>query len=205
MNGSVYKDYFHAMPCFLTVQDRDFRIIDANSRFVDSFGDYDGRHCYQIYKHRPEKCENCPVERSFRTGEQYYSEELVQTLDGRELWVVVNTTPIRNDAGEITAVMEMSTDVTDMKQLQHQLRDSQERYRLLFEEVPCFISIQDRDLRIVEANRLHREAFGTSYGSKCYEVYKHRPKECEPCPVRKTFLDGEIRTHEEVVTSPMGL
>jgi PAS domain S-box-containing protein len=97
--------------------------------------------------------------------------------------------------------MEMSTDVTEIKLLQNQLKESQERYHLLFEEVPCFISIQDRDLNMVEANRMHREAFGTSYGRKCYEVYKHRSTECEPCIVRQTFVDGEIHTHEEVVTS----
>jgi PAS domain S-box-containing protein len=71
----------------------------------------------------------------------------------------------------------------------------------MFEEVPCFISIQDKNLRIVEANRLHRETFGTSYGSMCYEVYKHRTSKCEPCIIEQTFKDGLIHTHEEVVTS----
>lgn len=198
---SIYKSYFRSMPCFLTVQDRDLSIIDANDRFIKNFGDYEGRHCYQIYKQRPEKCEDCPVEKTFRDGEPRTSEELVRTLEGREVSVVVNTMPIMNEKGEIVAVMEMSTDITDIKVLHKLLRESQERYRILFEEVPCYISIQDRDLRIVDANRFHREAFGTSYGSKCYEVYKHRTKECLPCPVRQTFKDGKILTHEEVVTS----
>ncbi len=198
---NVYQSYFDSMPCFLTVQDRDLRMIAANRSFRENFGDHEGRRCYQVYKQRPERCENCPVERTFRTGNPYASEELVTTLDGREVWVIVNTTPIRNDSGEIVAVMEMSTDITDIKIMQKQLAESQERYRLLFEEVPCYISIQDERLRIVDANRLHREAFGTSYGSKCYSVYKHREKECQPCPVRQTFKDGEIRVHEEVVTA----
>jgi len=197
----IYQRYFEAMPCFLTVQDRDFRIIDANNRFIDNFGDYHGRFCYQIYKHRPEKCEKCPVEKTFHDGRRHSSEEKVWTTNGKEVSVIVYTTPIYDDDGNIKAVMEMSTDITQIKSLQKQLRESQERYRLLFEEVPCYISIQDRDLRIVDANRMHRETFGTSYGGKCYEVYKHRDKECMPCTVRETFKDGLIRTHEEVVTS----
>jgi PAS domain S-box-containing protein len=197
----MYKEYFDSMPCFLTVQDRDFRIIDANSRFVDNFGEFEGRFCYQVYKRRPEKCEICPVERTFHNGQPYHGEELVRTLEGRDVWVIVNTTPIRDESGRIIAVMEMSTDITEIKLLQKQFQESQEKYRLLFEEVPCYISIQDRDLRIVEANRMHREAFGTSYGGKCYKVYKHRDTECMPCVVRDTFKDGEVRTHEEVVTS----
>ena len=196
-----FKTYFDEMPGFLTIQDRDFKIIDANNHFRKNFGNFEGRYCYQIYKHRPEKCEICPVEKTFRDGRPHQSQEWVKTLDGKDVWVIVNTKPIYNDADEIVGVMEMSTDITDSKLLQRQLRESQARYQMLFEEVPCFISIQDKDLNIVEANRHHREAFGISYGRKCYHTYKHRDKECLPCIVRKTFIDGKIRTHEEVVTS----
>ncbi len=199
-----YRTYFDSMPCFLTVQDKNLKIIKANDLFTKNFGNYEGRYCYQVYKHRPEKCENCPVERTFHDGARHRSEEKVKTLDGREVSVIVYTTPIRNGDGEIEAVMEMSTDITAIKDLQRQFRDSQEKYRLLFEEVPCFISMQDRDLRIIEANRQHREAFGTFYGCKCYEVYKRRETECDPCMVRRTFADGQIHIHEEVVTSRKG-
>jgi PAS domain S-box-containing protein len=192
---------FDAIPGYLTVQDRDFRIIEANDSFKRDFGTFDGRYCYQVYKHRPEKCENCPVEQTFHDGQKHRSEEMVTTLDGRKVEVVVYTTPIFNEKGDVDEVVEMSTDITLLKDLQTQLRGSQKRYHDLFEEVPCFISIQDKDLRIVEANRMHREAFGVGYGRKCYKVYKHRESECIPCTVRQTFKDGMFRTHEEVVTS----
>ena len=198
---NVYKNYFDSMPCYLSVQDRDLRIVETNQRFRDHFGDWEGRYCYQVYKHRPEKCENCPVERSFRDGNRHHSEERVCTLDGREVWVIVYTTPIRDESGEIVRVMEMSTDITDIKLLHKHLRDSQQRHQLLFEEVPCFISIQDRDLNIVAANRMHREAFGTSYGNKCYEIYKHRKTVCQPCIVQQTCASTRkwslLRTRNE--------
>lgn len=199
-----YRQYFKSLPCFITVQDRDFRIIDANDRFVREFGDFEGRRCYQMYKRRPEKCEKCPIERTFIDGQRHDSEELVTNLQNRALWVLVNTTPIYDESGDIIAVMEMSTDITELHSLQNQLRLSQERLRQLFEEVPCFISIQDRQLRIIEANRLHREAFGSHYGEKCYKVYKHRQRECHPCMVQETFLDGLPHSSEEVVTSQDG-
>ncbi|MEZ5358206.1 MAG: PAS domain-containing sensor histidine kinase [Candidatus Zixiibacteriota bacterium] len=201
---TIHETYFNAMPCYVTVQDRDFHIIDANEKFIKRFGDFRGRYCYQVYKQQPEKCDPCPVERTFADGRQHRSEEIVRTLDGRDVSVIVYTTPIRNGNGEITSVMEMSTNITELKVLQNQLADSRKKYHLLFEEVPCFISMQDRDLRIVEANRLHREAFGTYYGCKCYEVYKHRDKACHPCMVQQTFIDGEIHHHEEVVTDRHG-
>ena len=39
----AYKSYFDSMPCFLSVQNRELRIIDANSRFREKFGDFEGR------------------------------------------------------------------------------------------------------------------------------------------------------------------
>ena len=193
-----------AIPGYLTVQNRDFLITEANEAFSTDFGDYEGRCCYQVYKQRSEKCEDCPVERTFRDGLKHRSEEIVETLDGRQVNVLVYTTPIRDENGEVTDVIEMSTDITELKALQKQLKDSQARYLQLFEEVPCFISIQDRDLRIVEANRLFCEAFGRHLGCKCYKVYKHREEECYPCIVKQTFDTGEVHLHEEVVTSQSG-
>lgn len=200
-----YKDYFDAVPGYLTVQKRDLRIITANNRFMQDFGEFAGRYCYQVYKHRPEKCEICPVERTFRDGLRHSSEEVVTCLDGTEVSVIVYTKPIRDEEGKITAVLEMSTDITELKALQRQLRESQERYRMLFEEVPCYISIQDHDLNVIDANRKFREDFGTAYGSKCFQIYKRQSEQCMPCIVQHCFEDGKVHVHEEVVTSREGV
>jgi len=141
------------------------------------------------------------VARAFHDGQSHRSEEQVTSLDGRQVSVLVEATPIRDESGSISAVMEMSTDITDIKDLERQLRRSQRRCRLLFDEVPCYISIQDRDLNVVEANRAFQENFGSCLGRKCYEVYKHRSEPCVPCPVQETFDDCEPHTREEVVTS----
>jgi PAS domain S-box-containing protein len=197
----IYKKYFDSVPSYLTIQDKDFHLLEANQRFKKDFGEIEGRYCYQVYKNRSEKCEVCPVEKTFRDGQSHSSEEKIKTRNGNEVWVIVNTSPIFDEKDNIISVMEMSTDITDAKNLQDQLRISQKKYHLLFEEVPCFISIQDKDLKIIEANRMHREAFGTSFGSMCYKVYKHRNTKCEPCIIQQAFKDGKIHTQEEVVTS----
>jgi len=170
-----YREVFEEMPCFLSVQDRDFKIIQANGRFRKFFGEFEGRYCYQVYKH-----------------------------SGDILSVLVRSKPIYNKAGEIVAAMEMSTDITHIKNLQKLLRGSQKRYHTLFDEVPCYISIQDQELNIIEANKAFLEDFGRALGAKCYEAYKHRDAPCEPCPVQQTLADGVSHTREEVVTSRHG-
>ena len=199
-----YQHFFDEMPCYVTVQDVDLKILHVNRRFREDFGEPEGAFCYQIYKHRPERCEDCPVMRTFWDGTSHTSQEEVTCLNGRPVSVIVYTMPIKDEDGDITAVMEVSTDITEIKMLQKQLRESQERYRQLFEEVPCYISIQDENLRMVDANRMFREDFGVPFGKKCYEVYKHRKEECIPCTVRETFEDGKTYVHEEVATSEKG-
>jgi len=204
MTENPYRNYFEMMPAYLTILDRDLRIVEANRRFRRDFGDFEGRYCYQVNRHRSERCETCPAERTFRDGQRHGIEEHFKNLSGQEVSLLVYTTPIRNDAGEITHVMKMATDITEIKLLQNQLRDSRERYRQLFEEVPCYISIQDSNLRILEANRRFREDFGDSLGKKCHQVYMHRTDPCVPCAVKQTFEDGQGHQSEEVVTSQRG-
>jgi PAS domain S-box-containing protein len=195
---------FDAMPCYLSVQDRNLRVLTANRQFREAFGNYESRYCYQVYKQRAEPCDVCPVERTFRDGQVHHSEERVLCLDGTAVSVIVYTQPIRDERGEISAVMEMSTDISHIARMQNLLREGRAYCRTLFEEVPCYISVQDQDLNIVDANRLHREAFGSFLGCKCYEIYKHRSEECDPCIVRQTFEDGLTREREEVVMSRQG-
>jgi PAS domain S-box-containing protein len=204
MIDNPYKNYFEMMPAYLTILDPDLRIVEANRRFRRDFGDFEGRYCFQINQHRSERCEHCPAERTFRDGLRHGIEEKVINHLGNEIFLLIYTTPITNEAGEITHVMKMATDITEIKLLQNQIRNSRERYRQLFEEVPCYISIQDSDLRIVEANRRLREDFGTSPGEKCHQTYMHRTEVCVPCIVKQTFGDGQVHQSEEVMTSQKG-
>ncbi len=201
---NLYHQYFEEMPCYLSVHDRDYRIVDGNRRFREDFGNRIGERCYAVYKQRDSVCPNCPVEMTFSDGRSHGSEQKLLTRHGRQVHVMVHTTPIRNGGGEITAVMEMHDDISDVKHLQGLLERSQERLRRLFEEVPCFISVQGPDLVIQNANRRFRETFGAAVGEHCYKVYKHRDEPCLVCPARQTFADGEAREHEEVVTSEAG-
>jgi len=199
-----YRKYFDVMPCYLTIHDRDLKIIEANQRFQNDFGDFEDRYCYQVFKHRSERCERCLVEKTFRDGNRYGGEGTVKTIEGQTISLLYYTTPIRDSEGKISSVMTMATDITELKILQKQLKESQKRYQTLFESVPCFISIQDRDLKIIEANRQFRENFGDFLGCNCWEVYKHRTEECYPCAVRATFQDGQVHQSEEVVTTKHG-
>jgi len=201
---AVPSPYFDAAPCYLTVLDRDFRILHANQRFRNDFGEHEGRFCYQIYKRRSEKCEVCPVERAFWDGQSHRNEGRVKRLDGTEISILAEATPLRDEEGNITAVIDMATDITQIKDLERITRRNKQRYRLLFDEVPCYISIQDPDLNIVDANRAFQDDFGSCLGCKCYDAYKNRTEPCIPCTVQETFDDGQPHSREETVVARDG-
>jgi PAS domain S-box-containing protein len=201
---SRYHRYWEEMPCYLSVHDRDFRIIDGNRRFREDFAERMGQYCYKVYKGREEICPNCPVEATFADGQNHPSEQLLITREGVEVPVVVHTTPIFDDAGEVEAVMEMHTDIGEVKRLQSELQRSQERLGQLFEEVPCFITVQGPDRVIQHANRKFRETFGDPVGEYCFKMYKHREEQCLVCPMQQTFDTGETREHEEILFTKDG-
>jgi PAS domain S-box-containing protein len=202
---SRYHEYWEEMPCYLSVHDREFRIIDGNRKFRQDFGDRVGEYCFKVYKGREEVCPDCPVEATFDDGRSHGSEQLLTTENGRQMPVMVYTTPIRDDAGEVIAVMEMHTDIREVKQLQQELQRSKERLTQLFEEVPCFITVQGPDRKIRHANRRFRETFGIdSVGRTCFEMYKHREEQCLVCPSQKTFETGTSQHHEEVLIAANG-
>jgi signal transduction histidine kinase/molybdopterin converting factor small subunit len=193
----LYRRLFEALPCYVSIQDAEYRLVATNEMYRRDFDVRPGAFCYEVYKGRTEKCPECPVEKTFLDGRTHSSEEIVRLRGGEDAHVIVYTAPIRDGGGKIEAVVEISADITNVKRLQR-------KYLTLFEEAPCYISVQNRDLRIVEANREHGRAFGPGIGEYCYKVYKHRTEPCIPCAVASTFHDGRIRTHEEVVTDRHG-
>lgn len=72
----------------------------------------------------------------------------------------------------------------------------QERFGDIFNQLPCYITIQDRNLTFTSINRRFEEDFGDETGSKCYHVWRQRNEPCEKCPVLKTFDDGESHQME---------
>lgn len=190
---------FDEVPCYISIQDPEFQVIEANLKVVEDFGDPISAKCYTVYKGRTERCPECPCARTLQDGLEHTSEEKIFDRRGLPHDVIVNTRPLRNHTGAIVAVMELFTDVTLQKHLEHRLLESLDRFHKLFDVVPCYVSVQDRDFRILEANRQFNESFGGRLGERCFEIYKKRADRCPGCPVAQTFEDGRTHSTEEVL------
>ena len=116
-----YRQLFEEMPCYLSVQDSNLRITASNRMFKEHFGDEIGCNCYRIYKHRDTPCQECPVASTFEDGEHHQTEEVVTSKTGAQYNILTWTAPIRNQDGNIIQVMEMATDITQIRKLQDHL------------------------------------------------------------------------------------
>ncbi len=187
----IGRQLFEHVPNNIAVIDRNFNVVVANSQFKAVFGDPAGKHCFEVYKSRDAVCEHCMAARTFEDGKVRVTDEDGFDKNGRPAHYVVHIAPVYDEVGRIPYVIEMSYDLTETKSLQRE-------YNLLFERVPCYLAVINRDLRIVRANALLRETFGECVGEHCYEVYKHRTAKCPDCPAMKTFASGGSYRAEQV-------
>ena len=156
-----YQNLFERVPCIITVQDRNYKLIRYNKEFYEKFQPKAGDTCYAAYKGRQEKCVICPVERTFEDGLSHFSEEIGVNKDGTPTHWIVNTTAIKDDQGEIVAAMEMSLDVTQTKLLEEELEKSEKKYYAIFDNIPNPVFVLDMDtLKILDCNTSVEGVYG---------------------------------------------
>jgi PAS domain S-box-containing protein len=88
-------------------------------------------------------------------------EFIAKRLSGEERWLDLTVSPIRNRLGEIVAFRGVARDVTKYKLAESALRDSEERYRLLFESTPEPICVYDVEtLKFLTINEAAIRTYG---------------------------------------------
>jgi histidine kinase len=155
-----YQELFEQVPCYISVQDANLKLIRFNREFERTFAPVPGGSCYETYKGRAEACTSCPVLMTFEDGESHLSEETGITKDGRISNWICRTSPLKDAQGDITAVMEMSVDVTELKALEKEIRKSEEKYREIFNNIPNPIFVLDSELNIIDCNEMTSTVYG---------------------------------------------
>jgi len=160
-----YQHLFEAVPCLITVQDRQYKLLRFNREFYDTFDPKAGDYCYHAYKGRNEKCEVCPVARTFKDGKPHYSEETGVKRDGSTVHWIVRSSPIRNPEGKVVAAMEISLDITPRKRLEEELKKSEQKYYAIFNNIPNPVFVLDQEsLEILDCNESVSVVYGYEKG-----------------------------------------
>ena len=135
---------------------KDLKIIWANQAILRQTGyeleEVEGNYCYTVTHRRERPCQPpndvCPVEEIMKTGKPVRVTHTHVNKEGDKFFVEVTAYPIHNEKGEIVQFVHLSRDITGRTRTEEALRDSEARYRALFERSTDGILIADIETKI---------------------------------------------------------
>lgn len=198
-----YQILFERVPCFVAVLNQDLRIVRANERLRETFGETTGQHCYEVYKHRSEKCDNCPAELTFQDGKTHTSEQIGINKNGEVTRYVVTSSPLSKSEPAISHIIEIALDVTETRKLEEELEKARAFGEMLIENSIYGIIAIDPYEKVIIFNPSAERLLG--YSSK-EVVGRQLPRDVIPAPlievIEKKAKKAEL--HEVEVESRSG-
>jgi PAS domain S-box-containing protein len=145
--------------------DQNLRILWANKTTLAldmSLEDVIGQTCHKLFVGKETPCKGCPNLKARETGQierAVIHKPHVKGIVGETYWDLY-IIPLKNEAGEIKTFFQVARNITDQKQAEHSLRESEEMFRGIFTGSPIGIAIYDSEGRLLNANSAYLKIFG---------------------------------------------
>jgi PAS domain S-box-containing protein len=150
-----WERVFDAAGDAVLLTDREFRIARANRATSQLLGkpldDILGKTYWQAIHGTDQPPETSPLTQAHHTKTHVQGEIYVSQ---RAVWLEVSVDPMLDENGDVTGVLHILRDVTDGKKMREAMRESEEKYRNLFENAQEAIILTDLNGTITGVNRL---------------------------------------------------
>lgn len=129
-----HKDYLehviNGIDDEIVVVDRDYKIVTANDAYLNSCHDdrenIIGRSCSMVLENSEISCNQdllrrCPAKTTFEEGTLQKTLHTFLDRSGKEKYLEIYCSPLRDEKGEVFQVIELRRDITERKFLEEQL------------------------------------------------------------------------------------
>ncbi len=137
------KDHYQSMVDGINLGvnliDTDHTIVMVNAvqgrKFKKPIDELIGKKCYREFEKRDEVCPHCPGVRVLATGKPAEVEAEGVRDDGRRFDARIQAFPTVGQDGTVTGFIEIAEDITERKQMDKALRQSEEKYRTILDAI----------------------------------------------------------------------
>jgi len=154
---------FDSMADGVEILSLDFEILNVNATLCKMLGktkeELIGKKCYQMVHGKDTPISGCLLEKTKLSKQQESAEMFDPTLNA---WLSVAASPILSEEGEVIAVVHLIRDITERKQAEEALRESEERYRQLFEGVADAVMVYSAKGKFLNCNEVTLQRYGYS-------------------------------------------
>jgi PAS domain S-box-containing protein len=168
-------------PSAVVITDRDGTIEFGNRKFFlltgYSFDEVKGQNISMLNSHQQPKEFYAHMWEDLFHGQDWKGEFRNRRKNGELYWVLASISPYFDKEGEISHYIGILEDITYLKQIELELKQSEEKFRVLFETLPEGIVVTDMEGYILQINQA------------CLEIFRHND--------RNRFLGKNIK---EIVT-----
>lgn len=129
------------------------------------------------------------------TVSQY--EGLCSRKDGSRFPISVTGSPVKDAAGAVVAMSAVLRDVSDRRKSEQKLRESEERFRGVFENAPVGMYMAGLDTRLIQVNEAFCRMLGYSAKElldKSWQEFCHPDDAAAALERRKRLRSGEVET-----------
>jgi len=140
----------------------------------------------------------------FLSDEKIQNQELqMKHKNGKTIWISLTAYPVMNQDGEIVESRSIVIDITKRRKAERRLRESEKKYRHLFENSPAAVVLVSMHGNILDCNYANERVFGYSKEELINQTFLDSlifPIEQLPLFIERynILLDGEILEPLEV-------